>query len=44
VSEGVWLVGLTEPPGRVRPGRPTLTGGLGLTGGPGLAGGVREDF
>jgi hypothetical protein len=26
-------VGLTEPPGRVRPGRPAPTGGLGPTGG-----------
>jgi hypothetical protein len=29
------LVGLTEPPGRVRPGRSAPTGGLDPTGGPG---------
>jgi hypothetical protein len=36
-SEGVRPVGLTEPPGRVRPGRLAPTGGPGPTGGPRLA-------
>jgi hypothetical protein len=35
--EGVWPVGLTEPPGRVWPGRVAPTGGPGPTGGPRLA-------
>jgi hypothetical protein len=37
-------VGLTEPPGRIRPGRPAPTGGLGLTGGARLTGGAGEVF
>jgi hypothetical protein len=36
-SEGVRPVGLTEPPGRVRPGRLAPTGGPGPTSGLGLA-------
>jgi hypothetical protein len=36
-SEGVRPIGLTEPPGRVRPGRLAPTGGPGPTGGPSLA-------
>jgi hypothetical protein len=35
-------VGLTEPPGRVQPGRLAPTGGPGLTGGPRLAEKGRE--
>jgi hypothetical protein len=37
-------VGLTEPPGRVRPGRLAPTGGLGPTGGARLTGGAGEVF
>jgi hypothetical protein len=37
-------VGLTEPPGRIRPGRPAPTGGSGLTGGARLTGGAGEVF
>jgi hypothetical protein len=36
-SEGVRPVGLTGPPGRVRPGRLAPTGGSGPTSGPRLA-------
>jgi hypothetical protein len=36
-SERVRPVGLTERPGRVRPGRLAPTGGTGPTGGPSLA-------
>jgi hypothetical protein len=42
-SEGVRPVGLTKPPGRVRPGRLAPIGGPGPTGGPRLAEGDKRE-
>jgi hypothetical protein len=44
VSKGERPVGLTEPPGRVRPGRPAPTGGPGPIGRLGLTGEVERGF